>query len=547
MARAGSKLARYEEDAYLLRGAPALELLEKNTHKNFEKLYGEHADIAKRKRLGQFFTPDSIASVMADWVVKCSPKSIIDPAVGTGVLLRKVFDVAGYSILSDVFDIDEDILGYFRMAHPHDNNIKIRNEDFLSSTIHAEYDAVIMNPPYLRHQDMYYDHNMHDRISELVGAKISRSANAYVLFVMKACHHLKSGGRGAFIIPSEWANANFGENFKKYLMDIAGLSEIIYFTNCASVFDDALTTASILLVEKGTGKKSISVSCVDTTAGSFDHKSVEEVQKTYMKKEFSFKTLKALPKWDGLFRYGEATAIAGFISLSNLGVSKRGIATGANKYFHITELQASSLSSHHKKPCVGRSADVTGLIFSLEDFECLKNKGGRSVLLDFSGELSDADRSYIESGEDEGLNDRYLLSKRTPWFSMEKREPAPVWAAVFGRKSLRFIHNEAQVKNLTTFHGFYPHNNNETFIRALVCTLNSEVVQEIAKANMRVYGGGLLKFEPKDILDIQIPDIRMVKAPTLEKLASMLNKDVSAQELNTLVHQAALEAIESNA
>ena len=547
MSQSGSKVALYEANIMHLETLQDAEMVHFSTKSTAEEQYIQQSTIAKRKRYGQFFTPESIANVMADWVLGCDPKSLLDPAVGTGVLIRAISRHQHNISKCDVFDIDNKILKIFNHQHWGQINIRAFNDDFLSYEINSHYDAVIMNPPYLRHHDMHYNENMHDLTSKLVGTKISRSANSYVLFVMKACHYLNDGGRGAFIIPSEWVNANFGHNFKKYLMEVAGLSEILYFTNCSSIFDDALTTASILLVEKGADRKSISVSCVETLNDTLNYSTVKDVQRVYEKKEFEFEVLKSSPKWDGLFRYGETAKISGFVPLSDLGVSKRGIATGANEYFHVTEQQAYDLSSHHKKPCIGRSADVHGLVFSSTDFELLKKKGSRSILLDFGEGLNNADKRYIEFGESEELHKRYLLSKRKPWFSMEKREIAPIWAAVFGRKNLRFIYNEAQVHNLTTFHGFYPYYTDKTFIRALVCALNSEVVQDMAKSNMRVYGGGLLKFEPKDILDIQVPDIRLSKHSTLEKLASMLNEKIETEELNTVVLQAAEEATSSNA
>lgn len=541
MARAGSKLARYEEDALHVQGLPSIELVDLIDH-SAEEQYLQNSSIAKRKRFGQFFTPQNIASVMADWILGCNPKKLLDPAVGTGVLVKALANQStASSVKCDVFDIDSEILKVFDVEKPSNMVFREFHSDFLSHTFEGEYDGVIMNPPYLRHHDLVYQDSIHDRISDLVDAPISRLSNAYVLFVMKACHLLSDGGRGAFIIPSEWTNANFGTKFKEYLLDYAGLQEVIYFTNCASVFDDALTTASIILVEKGGENSDVSVSCVETVEGPFEEDTVKKVHDKYTHNTFSKKQLKAAPKWDSIFRYGKMEDIAGFVALSELGVSKRGIATGANKYFHITREDAKSISEHHKKPCVGRAADVKGCVFTPNDYELLVSKGSRSVLIDFNGDLSESDMAYIQEGELQSLNNRYLLSKRNPWYSMERRDVAPIWAAVFGRKNLRFIHNEAKVYNLTTFHGFYPYNSDHDYLRALVCCLNSFVVQELAKTNMRVYGGGLLKFEPRDILDIKVPDLKRVTGSTIEKLSNLLNASGKFQDE---VDQAVLDAAE---
>ena len=94
---------------------------------------------------------------------------------------------------------------------------------------------------------------------------------------------------------------------------------------------------------------------------------------------------------------------------------------------------------------------------------------------------------------------------------------------------------------------FYPFIIDEEFSRALVCCLNSNIVQEFAKLNSRVYGGGLLKFEPKDILDIYVPDLRKVSRKTLCKLSKLLNFQETAKDIiDQCVLDAAEEAATSN-
>ena len=107
-----------------------------------------------------------------------------------------------------------------------------------------------MNPPYIRHRELTGYDDARARLSLKAGFVIPKSANLYVYFVVKACLHLVSGGRGAFLIPTEWMNANFSSSFKKFLISEGGLNQIVMFSGCSNIFQDALTTASILLVEK---------------------------------------------------------------------------------------------------------------------------------------------------------------------------------------------------------------------------------------------------------------------------------------------------------
>ena len=46
----------------------------------------------RRYEIGQFFTPDPIAALMADAVREIEPATVLDPGIGGGVLLRAVGD-----------------------------------------------------------------------------------------------------------------------------------------------------------------------------------------------------------------------------------------------------------------------------------------------------------------------------------------------------------------------------------------------------------------------------------------------------------------------
>jgi adenine-specific DNA-methyltransferase len=106
---------------------------------------------------------------------------------------------------------------------------------------------------------------------------------------------------------------------------------------------------------------------------------------------------------------------------------------------------------------------------------------------------------------------------------MEQRKIAPIWSAVFGRGDLKFVFNEAGVRNLTNFHCIYPKSNDTVHQRALTLCLNSDTSRASSKLHGRVYGGGLNKFEPNDLKAIQVPDLRQVPRDTLVEMANLLS------------------------
>jgi len=208
--------------------------------------YAQLASSSHRKSFGQFFTPPRLAALMADWIAPADPQVVIDPALGTGILTRAALArCANARVIA--YELDSGVLAHSDLGDP--ARVQIRQENFLYADF-EECDAVIMNPPYIRHRELQGYEDARSRVSLKAGFVIPRAANLYVYFVVKACQQIRQGGRGAFLIPTEWMNANFSTSFKKYLLGEGGLAEIVMFSGCSNIFQDALTTASILLVEK---------------------------------------------------------------------------------------------------------------------------------------------------------------------------------------------------------------------------------------------------------------------------------------------------------
>jgi len=212
-----------------------------------EKRYMDAAPLRHRKDFGQFFTPPNVAHLMADWITNTGAQKLLDPAFGTGVLSAACL-VKNPEAKITAYEKDACILDYvpINLAEV----IDIIPSDFLKSSVSCFYDGLIMNPPYIRHREINGYEKERCEISVNSSCNIPKAANLYIYFAIKSLQNLKKGGRAFFLIPSEWMSANFSASFKKYILEKNLLSHIITFSNCSNIFDDALTTASVLLLEK---------------------------------------------------------------------------------------------------------------------------------------------------------------------------------------------------------------------------------------------------------------------------------------------------------
>jgi adenine-specific DNA-methyltransferase len=485
-----------------------------------------------RKRFGQFFTPLPIAELMAEWVQAINPKTILDPAVGPGVFPRLLRKQCPEAVLTCI-DVDDIALTAAQNTLSDSHNEFLR-QDFLTWEDERLFDAAIANPPYLRHHDVHYPNDIFDLVGKRNRVRLSRLSNIYVLFILEICRRLRAGGRAAVIVPGEWVNANFGDTLKRWLVSNGVLHTLLYFSHASTQFDDALTTASILFLEKP-----VSTMRPDFIRTIFiqDGCSLDEIRKSMQGKaaensnivvqEFSPEELMEEKKWNHLLAHGLKEALPGFVALGSLAETRRGIATGCNSFFHLSNSAAQEfrIRSKNLTPCVGRAQDVAGSIFTEQDFNNLAANNTKTYLFDIKDSPDRSEAKYIQQGEAKGLHQRFLCAARNGhWYAMEKRPPSAIWATVFGRKAMRFIYNAARVANLTTFHCIYPKNESSDFAAALTACLNSRLVQQLAQRQHRVYGGGLLKMEPKDLLDIEVPDLRKVSAKTLRELAGLLKE-----------------------
>ena len=475
-----------------------------------------------RKKLGQFFTPPTIADLMVSWINTKELARVLDPSFGSGVLVQSCRN-AGVTSDIDAFEVDPKIHNFFKRKFESDKKLKLTLGDYLSSSFSDGFDGVIANPPYIRHHDFEIHQKCKDLLERSFGA-IPKTSNIYVYFVLKIILDLKPTGKAAIIIPSDWLNSNFGRSFKSSLFGTGYVSKIIYFKNDIDPFEDNLSTATILLIDKSVKRSSFEIAVVGQDSDSFltiGQKIVREETHEAIR-SFEIDKLDPSQKWGPIFEGNAKNFPASWISMSELFNSRRGIATGANSYFLQSkeQIRENGLSLKRSKRCVGRSKDVQGLIFTEEDFKHCEQAGSPMFLLELD-EKYEEDKRYIESGREQDLPSRFLLANRTPWYKQESRPIAEILVGVFGRDGVRFVWNKARTYNLTTFHGLYADLTDDEH-GVVVALLNSSLLQVMNKGSERSYGGGLQKVEPKDLLEMSIPDPRTLGPAIKDQLLRAL-------------------------
>lgn len=497
------------------------------TDNSIEQEYTASIPLTHRKRFAQFFTPLPVAKLLTQWLLgNPNLQTIQEPAFGLGIFSRLLLSQRN-DLSIKAFEIDSTILATAKKCFAGVPNVKIVPQCYMENDWQNKYDGIICNPPYFKFHD-YNNKAILKTVEEKLHCSLTGFTNLYTLFLLKSLYQLKVNGRCAYLVPSEFLNSNYGETIKSYLIQTGMLRHIIVIDFAENVFDDALTTASIILCANDQWSETVKFSYVRSLSDlhkisqAFSSKSPHLL----FGKTFRVSELQPNIKWRAYYQKQNGGQFKYLVPFSVYAKVVRGIATGSNDYFTFTLSKAKEFSIDKKflLPCICKAADVRSTFFTQQDFMALRTNNKKIYL--FNAENSDDEfvLRYIKKGESEGINKTYLNSCRTPWFSLERRPPAPIWVGVFNRTGLRFVRNEANIANLTAFHCVYPQSVNllsEIDIDLLFAYLLTDTAKRILADNCREYGDGLQKFEPNDLNKGMILNIAMLPQSDKRKIIAL--------------------------
>ncbi|MCK9205621.1 MAG: N-6 DNA methylase [Salinivirgaceae bacterium] len=514
---------------------------------SIENDYTKSISLVHRKKFAQFFTPFPLADLMAKWILGNKDiKTVLEPAFGLGVFSRAILSY-NENVEIKGFEVDTIIFENAKKYFENTGNLNLLLQDYMFNDWKNKYDGIICNPPYFKFHD-YDNKNILKEIETNLKCKPNGFTNLYTLFLLKSIHQLSNNGRCAYIIPSEFLNSDYGKLVKTYLIKSKVLRHIIVFDFEENVFDDALTTASIILcandnltdrVQFSNIQSLKDLSKIDTLIAEYPNLST--TQQTY-----SFSELNPEIKWKAYYQKQNGLGFKNMVPFSTFAKVVRGIATGSNDYFtfNISKAKEFSIKEQYLLPCICSAKDAKSSFFTIQDFEELK-QNDKSVFL-FNAQTSNDTNvlSYIQKGEKEEVNKKFLTSSRTPWYSLENRQPAPIWVSVFNRAGLRFIRNEANISNLTSYHCIYPKQSNlfsEVNIDLLFAYLLTDTAKLIFENNGRQYGNGLQKFEPNDLNKGMMLDIGILDKQTQMRILDLYKeykvKTLDNQNGDTIIEQ----------
>ena len=499
-------------------------------------------DASKEKLRGGFYTPKPIVDFILKWAINGSVKyDILEPSCGDGAFLEQIRN-QGFKYNSiTAIELDEvEAKKADKIDMP---NKTVLNKDFYAycNSTTKKFDLIIGNPPYIRYQYFNKEQRLEaEKIFARAGLKYSKLTNAWVSFVVGSRLLLKETGKIGFVLPAEILQVSFAKQIRNFLAHSLNKINIVSFKKL--IFPTIQQEVVLFLGEKNNGDshliehlevedadelKTLDITKLKSPKKKIDFKSnkwtfyfLEQEEIDFIEKLLNQKTI--LP-----FRYYATVEV--------------GMTTGYNKFFTVPLSTVKEYQlQKYAKPMVGRSVQVSSIIFNENDWKSNSESGARAHFLRFPQmkELKKDEKAleYIRKGEEEGIHKGYKCRIRDEWQIVPS---AWISEALFVRRNNiypKLIINQAKAYTTDTMHRVTINRNaklatNKTVnLKAFVASYHNSLSFAFAEICGRSHGGGVLELMPNEVENILVP-YNDENAEILEQIDEMMREKKSIDEI----------------
>jgi len=469
----------------------------------------------ERNKWGQYATPPGLALSLARYartLMGKTPVQFLDPALGTGSFFSALSQVYPQNSIATATGIELDPL-FSEAAETlwGGEKLQVVQGDFTKQDVSQRFNLVLTNPPYVRHHHLsgVDKDRLKAQIFRSLQLDISGLSGLYCYFMLLSHDWMEERGLAVWLVPSEFMDVNYGGIVRHYLSARVTLLHIHRFCPTDVQFTDALVSSAVVVFRKSAPPADHAVRF--SLAGP--------IERPYAEALVPLDTLRQSRKWTR-FPTNTASVDTGEFKLGDLFTIKRGLATGNNKFFLLTEtcIDEWQIPRHFVKPILpGPRYLSSDVIEALPSGAPLVSPS--LFLLDCNEPEERIEANwprffaYLQTGKEQKIDQAYLAGHRSPWYSQEQRPPAPFLCTYMGRSRngahpFRFLWNHSQATAHNVYLMLYPKGplRNALALRPELEARVFEALQSITAAHFategRVYGGGLHKVEPRELAQV---------------------------------------------
>lgn len=441
--------------------------------------------------LGQVYTKQTVADFMVRLFTITGNSRVLDPCFGRGVFVKSL--LANTDFVVDGVEIDK--TSFVAFDNPDERRCRLMNGDFFD--VEGTFDGIIMNPPYVRQEEL-------DKLAPLGVTKqklqsacwmmnISTKANLYMYFILRAILLLREGGELIAIFPNSWTNTPVGKQFYEQMRFHGCITDFINVEGEAFEGSPMVDVCILKYVKGMRGETYYQMMRITQD----DNLLIETVEQ--QKNE----------------------VLSNLVRLRSIANIRRGITTGANKFFVNPPL----FTQTHIVNILSSPKDFTGYTTKL----CRQDK----LLAIKSGDnLSEEEETYLENSanvilkEGKPLTLKTMIDEGQPWYYITVPESAQIIFSYIVRNNLKFVLN---VEKCNVRDNFYMISSRYDPLLILALLNNYYVYRQLENLG-KSYGKGLLKLQKYDIDEIKVPHPDTIKEEDKEKLVQISEELVKTSD-----------------
>lgn len=432
--------------------------------------------------LGQVYTKPIVADYMVGLFDLPHGSRVLDPCFGGGVFVDSILDKTSFTV--DAVEIDVD--SFCRLQNKNRPRLNLFCGDFFNHKSSVPYDGIIMNPPYVRQEDINDLCDLGISKSKLKescgGIDIPTKANLYIYFIIYAVGLIRRGGQLVVIFPNSWKNTPIGKFLVGFLNDFGCVSDDITVIGNPFV-GDPLVEVCILRFIKGE------------------------------KCETKFKTIRV--DSDKITDETESVDIPNFCesslcSLDSIAKIKRGLTTFYNNVFI--------------NPPISDSSFLFDIVSSPKSIPNMSTKDcflDKVLIIPENEKLSEELRFYLDASKAHIISQnkpKTLLQKISNseiWYCLKPQRPANIIFPYIIRYKPRFILNLGHHMARDNFYLIDSNLDNGL----LVALLNNHFVFLQLELCGKSYGNGILKIQKYDVDNLLVVNPMLISKVDEKRLS----------------------------
>jgi hypothetical protein len=244
----------------------------------------------EKQKFGQYFTPETLANLIAFPVVQTNQDYLFDPTSGTGTFLNSFYQILKFrgntkhsKILNHIWGNDVShfpaILSvinlYKQDVANRDNFPRVNRSDFFSlnvgDCVHfpnshnykeqiklqiPRFNAIVSNFPFIRQEDIPKEElkDFRKKLDEKMQQKFNEHSDYFTYCIYNSTLFLKNDGFLAAITSNAWLGKEYGFQFKQFLLDNFHIKYIVK-SNAEHWFSDSQVSTIYIVLQKGTNNE----------------------------------------------------------------------------------------------------------------------------------------------------------------------------------------------------------------------------------------------------------------------------------------------------